>query len=251
VRALILAAGRGARLRPLTDDRPKCLVRLGGRALLDWQRAALRAAGVDRIAIVTGWRRERVRRPGLVRYVNRAWRRTAMVASLLAARRWLEAEPCVIAYGDVVYHPAVVRRLAAATGDVAMVYDTAWRALWRARFARPEADAESLRVADGRVRAIGGRVRDLAECDGQFMGLLRVTPEGFARIVRLLAALPPATVATLETTHLLAALVARGVRVDAVPVRGRWCEVDGVADLALYERRLARGRVWRHDWRTP
>lgn len=250
MRALILAAGRGSRLRPLTDDRPKCLVRLAGRALLDWQLDAIRAAGIERIAIVAGWRRDRVGRPGVVRFVNRAWRRTAMVASLLAARRWLVDEPCVVAYGDVVHHPAILRRLAAARGDVAIAYDTGFHSLWRARFARPEDDAESLRVRAGRVRAIGGRVADLAACDGQFMGLMRITPRGFAAMRNLLARRSPARVARLETTHLLAALVADGVAVGAVPVRGRWCEVDAPADLALYERRIASGRGWLHDWRV-
>lgn len=250
MRGLILAAGRGSRLRPLTDDRPKCLVRLAGRALLDWQLDALRAGGVERVAIVAGWRRERVRRRGVVRFVNRAWRRTAMVASLLAARRWLVDEPCIVAYGDVVHHPTVIRRLAAARDDVAIAYDTAFHALWRARFARPEDDAESLRVRAGRVRAIGGRVADLAACDGQFMGLVRITPRGFAAVSRLLARRSPARIARLETTHLLAALVADGVAVGAVPVRGRWCEVDGPDDLALYERRIASSRGWLHDWRV-
>ncbi len=249
MRALILAAGRGERLRPLTDDRPKCLVRVGGRALLDWQLAALRAAGIIDVAIVTGWRGERVRRRGLVRFVNRAWRRTNMVASLLCARRWLAAAPCLVVYGDVVHHPDVLTRLAAAQDDVAISYDLAWRSLWRARFAHPEDDAESLRVTRGRVRDIGGRVRDVARVAGQFMGLVRLTPAGFARIEALLRRRSPAVVARLETTHLLARLVASGERIGAVAVRGRWCEVDSADDLALYERRLHAATGWRHDWR--
>ncbi len=172
-----------------------------------------------------------------------------MVASLLAARRWLAAEPCLVAYGDVVYHPAVVRALATATADVAITYDTQWRTLWRARFADPEDDAESLRVRNRRLEAIGDRVRDVAECDGQFMGLLRLTPLGLAAIDAEVARMSAARAARLETTHLLAALVAHDVPVEALPVRGRWCEVDGPSDLALYERLAARGRPWRHDWR--
>jgi L-glutamine-phosphate cytidylyltransferase len=248
VRALILAAGRGARLRPLTDDRPKCLVQLAGRALLDWQLDALRAAGIATIAIVVGWRHRHVRYAGVTRFVNRSWRRTDMIASLLAARAWLRIGPCIVAYGDVVYHPDIVRRLAAAPHDVAISYDRAWRALWRARFRRPEDDAESLQVVRGRVRAIGGRVTDVRAVDGQFMGLLRLTPQGLASLEAVAAASPRAG-ARLQTTQCLAALAASGVAVGAVPVRGRWCEVDSTTDLELYERRIAGGRGWQHDWR--
>src|SRR6185503_13206340 len=54
MRAIILAAGRGSRMGQLTAEIPKCLVQLGGKPLLEWQTGALRAAGIDRIAVVTG-----------------------------------------------------------------------------------------------------------------------------------------------------------------------------------------------------
>jgi len=59
MKAIILAAGRGSRMKNLTDERPKCLVELRGNPLLDWQLAALLEAGIDRIAIDTGYRQNR------------------------------------------------------------------------------------------------------------------------------------------------------------------------------------------------
>jgi len=247
-RGIVLAAGRGRRLGALTERQPKCLLSLAGRALLDWQLAALRAAAVTRLAVVRGYRARTIRRDGVHAFDNRHWARGQMVASLACARAWLASVPCVVAYGDVVFHPDPVRRLVAAGGDVAITYDVAWRALWSARFARPEDDAESLRVREGRVVEIGRRVAALDDVDGQFMGLLRFSPAGWARVEDVLASLEPHARRTLETTRLLQLLVERGVRVGAVPVRGRWCEVDSAADLELYERALARGS-WVHDWR--
>ncbi|MEO0957914.1 MAG: sugar phosphate nucleotidyltransferase, partial [Pseudomonadota bacterium] len=51
--AVILSAGRGKRLSPLTDNKPKCLVEIGGRTILEWQLRAIAANGIDRVAIVT------------------------------------------------------------------------------------------------------------------------------------------------------------------------------------------------------
>lgn len=50
--AIVIAGGKGERLRPLTNTRPKCLVEVAGRAILDWQLASLERAGVERVAIV-------------------------------------------------------------------------------------------------------------------------------------------------------------------------------------------------------
>ena len=55
MQAVILSAGQGRRLLPLTADRPKCLVDLHGKTLLQWQLDALLAAGVGPVTVVTGY----------------------------------------------------------------------------------------------------------------------------------------------------------------------------------------------------
>jgi len=247
-RGIILAAGRGMRLGALTATRPKCLVELAGRALLDWQITALTAAGITPLAAVRGYRASSIERPGLHTFDNPDWSRGNMVASLRCADAWLSRVPCVVAYGDVVFHPQIVRSLCATTADVAIAYDLDWRNLWAARFTRPEDDAETLRVAGGRLAEIGGRVTDLDAVQGQYMGLLYFTPAGWLRVAEVLDRLDEDARRALEMTHLLQLLVASDVHVAAVPVRGRWCEVDSPSDLALYESMLATTR-WPHDWR--
>ena len=249
-RGLILAAGRGTRLRPLTDTRPKCLVPLGGRALLDWQLEALRDAAIHDVAVVVGYRGAQVRRPGVVAFANPAFAVTNMVASLWRARTWLRDAPCIVSYGDIVYHPSIVRALAATSHPIAIAYDVAWRALWEARFDRPEDDAESLRVAGGRVAAIGDPVDDLEAVDGQYLGLLRFSPSGWRRVERCLVALGEDAIRRLEMTKLLAHLVRAGAGVGAVPISGRWCEVDSIRDLTLYAAKLRGAGGWLHDWRV-
>ncbi len=76
MKAIILAAGRGSRMKSLTEERPKCLVELAGKALLDWQLEALREAGVSEIAIVTGYKRELLANRGLVEFYNPRWAET-------------------------------------------------------------------------------------------------------------------------------------------------------------------------------
>ena len=61
MKAMILAAGRGERMRPLTDDRPKPLLQAGGRALLDYPLAALAAAGIRDVVINLAWQGEQIR----------------------------------------------------------------------------------------------------------------------------------------------------------------------------------------------
>ena len=250
--AVILAAGRGARLGTRTADRPKCLVELAGRPLLDWQLAALGAAGIaPPVTVVCGWHGERVRDPRIATVANARWAATNMVRSLLAAAALLRAVPTIVSYGDVVYHPDHVRALLAAPRDgVVMTWDRRWLDLWRERFTDPLVDAERFAVDDGgRVRTIGGRAAALDEIAGQFMGLLRWTPAAWARTEAVLVRFTDAVVDAMDMTTLLAHLIAAGVAVGGVPVDGRWCEIDSEGDLAVQERHVRAGGSWAHDWR--
>src|SRR5438045_673554 len=85
MRAVILAAGRGSRMGPLTDATPKCLLPLGGRPLLEWQVAALRGAGIDTVGIVRGYNAHLFDGRALTTFENPRWAETNMVASLACA----------------------------------------------------------------------------------------------------------------------------------------------------------------------
>lgn len=260
--ALILAAGRGSRLRELTDGKPKCLVPLAGRPLLRWQCDALREAGAARLLVVRGYLAERLvpEAAGLPAdafetVLNPRWERSNMLSSLLCAGPWLEAafatgeKEAVISYADIVYPADHVRTLRAQGGDapVAITYDTRWEELWRVRFDDPLSDAESFACADGLLRDIGRTPHSLGDVQGQYMGLLRVTPQGWEAMTAACRDLG-AEVAHTDMTGFLRLLMARHVPIATVPVQGRWCEVDSQDDLRAYGAKLDAGG-WSHDWR--
>jgi choline kinase len=111
VKAIILAAGRGSRMKSLTDEHPKCLVELRGKPLLEWQLESLRAAGISDIAVVTGYKREVLAERGLSEFHNPRWAETNMVSSLACAESWLQGEPCIVSYSDIFYSPVAVQSL--------------------------------------------------------------------------------------------------------------------------------------------
>ncbi len=100
MKAIILAAGRGSRMNHLTDDIPKCLVKLNGKSLLSRQIESLRKAGISEIGIVTGYKHELLRNVADFEFHNPHWADTNMVSSLVCADSWLRYEPCIVSYSD-------------------------------------------------------------------------------------------------------------------------------------------------------
>ncbi|MBF0295367.1 MAG: phosphocholine cytidylyltransferase family protein [Magnetococcales bacterium] len=234
MRAVILAAGRGSRMGSLTDERPKCLVELHGRPLLEWQLSALSAAGIQAIALVTGYRREMLAGRVATEFYNPRWAETNMVASLACASSWLEEGTCIVSYSDIFYDAGAVASLMATPALLAVTYDPNWRALWERRFGDPLRDAESFRLdGQGGLREIGNRPGSVEEVEGQYMGLLRFTPEGWAEVSRIRAALSGEEADRMHMTGTLQKVIEAGrVTVAAIPYPRVWGEVDSPDDLA-------------------
>jgi choline kinase len=252
-RVVILAAGRGSRMRGETADRPKCFVSLAGRSLLDWQKSAFRASGAHSIAAVGGYKAHLLAEQIDVPFVNESWASSNMVSSLCSAEPWLSEGDTLVSYSDIVFGPSAVAVLANAPGDIVITYDRLWSALWSARFENPLDDAETFRVdQQGRILEIGGRPSSMVEVEAQFMGLFKFSKSGWRKTRNFLDELDPTTKDKLDMTSLLAGLIAAGVPVHGVPVDGGWVEVDSEADLACYEAKMASvnaGVTWSHDWR--
>ena len=154
MRALILAAGQGTRLRPLTNDLPKILVELCNKTLLERQISTLKKAGISDIAIATGYRGELIKKLGFNCYHNVNYKTTNMVNSLFNALPFIEKKgDLIISYGDIVYEVDNLKKILASNAEVGVVIDKAWLNCWKLRFDDPLSDAESLIVdSDCQIR---------------------------------------------------------------------------------------------------
>jgi L-glutamine-phosphate cytidylyltransferase len=245
MRGLILAAGRGSRMGTVGDNRPKCLVELDGRPLLDRQIAALRRGGADEIGIVRGYRSDMLNFPGLTYFDNPRWSETNMVMSLAAAAEWLRSGPVIVSYADIFYRSELVRGLSSAPGALVISYDRDWQRLWTRRFADPLSDAETFRVgSSGELLEIGGKTTRIEDIEGQYMGLLKFTPPAWAGIEGVLAMLDSPVRDKLDMTGLLRRLLsAKIVQIAAFGTNSQWGEIDNPGDAELYRDMLRGGEL--------
>lgn len=236
-KVIILGAGEGTRLRPHTLDRPKCMVEVDGRSLLDRQMDVLRAEGINSVVLVGGYRAEKLARQDVELRVNPRFADTNMLWSLFSAEEDLNGD-IVIAYGDIVYSRRILRAVIDSAADISVAIDLDWEEYWGARNEDPLADAESLRLSpDGRILELGQKAHLLSEIEGQYMGLMKFSATGTDTLkrafheARRVGSLRGKPVEKSYMTEMLQSLIDDGHRLQSVPVRGGWVEVDTVADL--------------------
>lgn len=244
MKVVILSAGQGRRLLPLTEARPKCLVPLAGMTLLEWQLRHLAEVGVEEAVVVTGFAAEQVDATA-ARFTDGGMRvrtlynpffsLTDNLASCWIARQEMTG-PFLLLNGDTLFEPAVAERLLLADeAPITLAIDR-----------KPRYDADDMKVIadDLSLRSIG-KTLDGPEVNGESIGFLRFSEEG--------AALFRAEIESLMRTpeglklwylSVIDRLAKETGRVQVSSVEGLdWAEVDFVVDYRaaklLTERWLA------------
>jgi len=241
MKAIIVAAGMGRRLAPYTDDRPKCLVEINGRAILERQIDAYRACGVDELVVVRGYRKDQIRIEGARTFDNDQFRENNILCSLFYAEPAMEGG-FLFSYSDIVFRPEAVRAALETPGDYALVIDRRWHEAYEGRKDHPVEEGEVARVApDGRVLLVGKKTVAPAEAQGEFIGLARFSARAAARMRerfharrRELAGKPYGRAPRFEVsylTDLLNDLIDSGEEMRAAFIDGGWREIDTVEDL--------------------
>ncbi len=239
-KAIILAAGRGKRMGSLTENKPKCMTPLLKKPLLEWALESLRGAGCHPISIVTGYQRHCLDAYLLTQFVNERWFETNMVRSLLEASTWLEQFPCIVSYSDIFFSKETVSALIDCEAPLAISYDPEWKIQWGARFQNPLDDAETFKInKDGCVYEIGNKTKHMHEIQGQYMGLLKITPDAWHIIKKKLNELTADTIDQLDMTSLLQLLIQYKASIKAVPCEGVWGEIDTMSDWRYFNKLLS------------
>lgn len=243
MKAIILAAGQGTRLMPYTLDRPKCMVKLLGKTLLDRQLQALRTAGIESILLVGGYHAEQLNASGVELTINPRFAETNMVSTLFCAEHWMTpSEDLLVCYGDIVFEPRIIKILTDVDAPIVISVDREWRRLWECRMADPLSDAETLKLKDGnRVIELGKKPRGIDEIDGQYMGLIKVRHDAVNLFRAEWHALDREGTYdgkdfdNMFMTSFIQRLIDVGYDVRAAFTNSGWLEVDTVEDLERYE----------------
>jgi choline kinase/gamma-glutamyl-gamma-aminobutyrate hydrolase PuuD len=238
-RAVVLCAGQGTRLRPMTNSVPKCMVKYQGRSIIDYILPSLRSCGVEDICLATGYLENVLKRPNVRYCLNPDYDKTNMVASLFCARHELEHNgDVIVSYSDIVYIPSIVDALLACKGDICVVVDRDWRAQWESRMEDPLSDAETLKIgSDGNIIELGKKPKSYDEIEGQYIGLMKFSPRGLKLLMDHYdlfdknGTFDGKDFDNMYMTSLIQSLINADICVTPVFINGGWTEVDCPTDL--------------------
>ena len=235
IKIIILAAGRGSRLGVITDEIPKALVKIGTSSCLEQQLKIYYSIGYTNINVVTGFQAHKFSKFKLINSVyNSNWNRSNMLTSLLIGLEKSNSRTTLISYGDIMFELDAIEAIENSISDISILYDTNFLEYWNLRNSNPLSDLESFKIhSDGLIYDIGQKPLDLSEIEGQYMGILKITPNGWTELLNYLDQERITLINNLSMTEFLSGFISKGGKVYGIPFSGKWCEIDNYSDLVL------------------
>ncbi len=252
MKLIILAAGQGKRLRPITNEKPKCLVEINGISILQRILNTANDAGIKDIIIVGGYFYEKIKILGKKLIFNKNFGDTNMVMSLFCAEDYF-GEEFIVSYGDILYPANVIKKLVDSKYNISVVVDNNWLKYWKQRFNEPLIDAEKLSIKNNKIIKIGGKAEKISQIDSQYIGLLAFKGNGIKQVKEMFKIANyecknkclnfgnAKSLKSMFMTDFLQGMIDRNIEINPIFISGGWAEIDNKKDLKIAELMLKKG----------
>ena len=235
-RAIFLAASRGAELKELTEDRPKVLININGKPLIEQSIDSFYDHDIKDISIVTGYKKEAFKFQNIKYIHNENFEQTSELSSLLLAKKEI-VDNCVISYGDILYRKYILSRLLEEKGDITIVVDATLEnreANYVGDFVTcSRSHTKNFSEATAELNAITfGKAGENKNAHGEWIGLIKTNKVGSEILSKTLTELSAKTEFNkMKLPDLMNELLAKKVKINVMYIDGHWMDIDTYADV--------------------
>jgi len=216
MKAIILAAGKGTRLYPITLNKPKGLLEIGDETILDRLIRQFREAGINDIVVVVGYQKEKLKEHfgRSVRYLEYdGYDETNNLHTLWSVRDELN-DDVIITFADLILHSDIVNKVIEIQNDIVMTVDTS------------QVLDGTMRVEVGNSKLLSIKTTTVENASGNFIGLAKFNKLGCEKLVNEMSKLIKSNFDDYYTLA-IDKIVRRGEDVAYCDINGiLWREID-------------------------
>jgi choline kinase len=248
MKAIILAAGIGSRLETLTNDKPKCMLKLFNETLIERQIKIFHSCNINDITIVTGYRSEVIDIPDVNYVKNKNYETTNINESLFCALE-PSSSPILVTYSDIIFEKKIIQQMLETTDGIGLAVNLNWKKGYQNRNMHPLSEAENVLVDNERILQIRKNISKSLENQqiGEFLGIMMLPSEHIKILLERYSYLKKNLVGPFHDapslkkaylTDMLQEIINCGINVNPIFTEGKWSEIDTPEDLRNAEKSI-------------
>ena len=248
MKIIILAAGMSSRLRTLTNDKPKCMLKLFNETLIERQIKIFHSCNINDITIVTGYMSEVIDIPDVNYVKNKNYETTNINESLFCALE-PSSSPVLVTYGDIVFEQKIVQQMLEITDGIRLAVNLNWKKYYKNRTMHPLSEAENVLVENGRILQIRKNISESLQNQqiGEFLGIMMLSSDHVKILLERYSYLKKnhmgafhnsISLSNAYITDMLQEIINFGIDVNPVFTEERWFEIDTLEDLKNAEKSI-------------
>jgi L-glutamine-phosphate cytidylyltransferase len=239
MKAIIIAAGLGSRLRPLTSKIPKILVKIGNKSILDHQIAIFKNLFINKVSMIVGYKRKVLKKKGITFYFNKNFKKNNILFSLFYAKKELNNK-CIISYSDIIFKKNIVNKLMKSKDDITLLVDVDWKKNYIGRTLHPLSEAEKVTFNSNKTLTDIGKNVKISKTNGEFVGMLKLSKKGcdifkkyFKEINNKFKNKEFFNANKIEKAYItdfLKYLMFKKIKIRCCVIKNNWMEIDTIQD---------------------
>ena len=243
MKAIVIAAGEGSRMGKLTQNIPKPLIMINGKSIIERQLSILKQNGILDIIIITGPHHEKFNFEK-IRYVrDDNFLEHDQLGSLISAKKEISGD-VILLFADIIFENSVITKILESNSDISIAVDMNWERTYASRPNSSFDDADKVRFEQGNLSRI---FKTMTEEDkkfeiGEFIGLMKLSKNGSKQLVDCYEKIQDIhkgkfhdalSLKKAKLVDLLQELIENKIKIDAIPITGKWYEIDTEEDLEI------------------
>lgn len=226
--AIILSAGFEKRLFPINKQKPKSMLDIKGKTILERQLEKLSVAGINDVSVIRGYLGDRINLRDIKCYDNNDYSTTGIIHSLFYAEKEM-SNGFLLLYGDILFNDDILKKVLSSDKDITLVVDDNWDKQVSERGETSISDLELLKVENDKVIEIGKNL-SLKDIYGEFIGIVKFSDKGADKLKELYNSQDKCLMRLISFVDMMQLMINRGVSIGYTSISGGWIEIDTFED---------------------
>ena len=234
MKCIILAAGRGTRIKSISKNRPKCLIKINNISILQRQFNFLRKLKIKNIIVITGYKKKQINFKNIKYILNKDYKNNEQLESLFCAKKEFN-EDLLITFGDTIFDFSIIKKIVLSKkGNIILGIDRNWKKRYILRHDHPYGQADKVKVnKKGRILKIGKKL-NLNDTNAEFLGILKLSRKGceiFSKSYNILK--KKQKVKKMQVHDFIREIIKAKNHVQSCDLRGKFMEIDTLNDYKI------------------